>query len=96
MVVDAQSKWPEMIPVSSTTSISTIEVLRDLFARFGIPEQIVSDSGAQFVSEEFQAFVKSSDIRHITSAPYHPATKGLAERAVQTLKQALRSPHKTT
>ena len=43
-----------MIPVSSTTSRSTIEVLRDLFARFGIPEQIVSDNGTQFVSEEFQ------------------------------------------
>ena len=30
-------------------------------------------------------------IKHITSAPYHPATNGLAERFVQTFKQALRS-----
>ena len=74
VVVDAHSKWPEMIPVSSTTSSSTIEVLRDLFARSGIPEQIMSDNGTQFVSDEFQAFVKSNGIRHITSAPYHPAT----------------------
>ena len=83
VVVDAHSKWPEVVPVSSTTSSSTIEVLRDLFARFGIPEQIVSDNGTQFVSEEFQAFVRSSGIRHLTSAPYHPATNGLAERAFQ-------------
>ena len=96
VVVDAHSKWPEVIPVSSTTSSSTIEVLRDLFARFGIPEQIVSDNGAQFVSEEFQAFVKSNGIRHITSAPYHPATNGLAETAVQTFKQALRSMHQSS
>ncbi|XP_015778003.1 PREDICTED: uncharacterized protein K02A2.6-like [Acropora digitifera] len=96
VVVDAHSKWPEVIPVSSTTSSSTIEVLRDLFARFGIPEQIVSDNGTQFVSEEFQAFVKSNGIRHITSAPYHPATNGLAERAVQTFKQALRSMHQSS
>ena len=54
IVVDAHSKWLEVIPVRSTTSSSTIEVLRDLFARFGIPEQIVTDNGAQFVSEEFQ------------------------------------------
>ena len=80
-----------MVPVSSTTSSSTIEVLRDLFARLGIPEQIVSDNGAQFVSEEFQAFVGSNGIRHITSAPHHPATNGLAERTVQAFKQALRS-----
>ena len=96
VVVDAHSKWPEVIPVSSTTSSSTIEVLRDLFARFGIPEQIVSDNGTQFVSEEFQAFVKSNGIRHITSAPYHPGTNGLAERAVQTFKQALRSMHQSS
>ena len=91
VVVDAHSKWSEVIPVSSTTTSKTIEVLRDLFARFGIPEQIVSDNGPQFASEEFQAFIKSNGIRHITSAPYHPATNGLAERLVQTFKQALRS-----
>lgn len=91
VVVDAHTKWPEVVPVKSTSSSSTIEILRDLFARFGIPEQIVSDNGTQFVSEEFQTFVKSNGIRHITSAPYHPATNGLAERTVQTFKQALRS-----
>ena len=78
VVVDAHSKWPEVIPMSSTTTSKTIEVLRDLFARFGIPEQIVSDNGPQFVSEEFQAFIKSNGIRHITSAPYHPATNAWA------------------
>ena len=91
VVADAHSKWPEVIPMSSTTTSKTIEVQRDLFARFGIPEQIVSDNGPQFVSEEFQAFIKSNGIRHITSAPYHPATNGLAERLVQTFKQALRA-----
>lgn len=69
----------------------TIEVLRNQFAIFGIPEQLVSDNGSQFMSEEFQVFMKVNGIKHITSAPYHPATNGLAERAVQTFKKALRS-----
>ena len=85
-----------MIPVNSTSSSSTIEVLRDLFARFGIPKQLVSDNSAQFVSEEFQAFIRSNGIRHITSATYHPATNGLAERTVQTFKQALRSVYQSS
>ena len=85
-----------MIPVNSTSSSATIEVLRDLFARFGIPKQLVSDNSAQFVSEEFQAFIRSNGIRHITSATYHPATNGLAERAVQTSKQALRSVYQSS
>ena len=96
VVVHAHSKWPEVIPANSTTSSSTIEVLRDLFARYGIPEQIVSNNSAQFVSEESQVFVGSNGIRHITSAPYHPATNGLAERAVQTFKQALRSMYQSS
>lgn len=29
-------------------------------------------------------------IRHVKSAPYHPVAKGLAERAVQTFKDAMR------
>ena len=93
VAVHAHSKWQEVVPVSSTTSSSTIEVLRDLFARFGISEQVVSDNGAQFISEKFQAFVRSNGIRHLTSATYHPATNGLADRAVQTFKQALHSMH---
>ena len=91
VVVDAHSNWPELIPVSSTTTSKTFEVLRDLFARFGISEQIVSNNGPRFNSEEFQAFIKSNGIRHITSAPYHPAPNGLAERLVQIFKQAWRS-----
>jgi hypothetical protein len=35
--------------------------------------------------------MKSNGVKHITSAPYHPATNGFAERSVQTFKQALRS-----
>ena len=54
--VDAHSKWPEVITMSSTTSQKTIDVLRSLFARYGIPEQLVSDNGPQFTSEEFSVY----------------------------------------
>ncbi|CAG2186990.1 unnamed protein product [Mytilus edulis] len=91
IVIDAHSKWPEVIPMKSTTSTQTIRVLRTIFARAGLPEQIVSDNGPQFVSAEFQTFTKMNGITHIKSAPYHPATNGLAERFVQTFKQSLKA-----
>ena len=54
VVVDAHSKWPEVYIMNSTTSTRTITALRDIFARFGLPKQLVSDNGPQFVSEEFE------------------------------------------
>ena len=56
ILVDAQSKWPEVIQMKSTTASKTVEVLRSLFSRFGIPHQLVSDNGPQFVSDEYKQF----------------------------------------
>ena len=91
IVVEAHSKWPEVIMMSSTTSTKTIEVLQALFARYGQPEQLVSHNGPQFVSQEFQHFMQQNSIRHVRSAPYHPSTNGLAERFVQTFKNAMKA-----
>lgn len=77
--------------MSTTTSLRTIEVLRDLFARTGVPRQLVSDNGPQFVATDFQTFFRRNGIRHVTSAPWHPATNGLAERFVQSLKRGLQA-----
>ena len=64
--------------------------LRPIFARFGLPEQILTDNGPQLVSEEFQEFTRSNGIQHIKIAPYHPRSNGMAERFVQTFKTAMR------
>ncbi|CAM4714446.1 unnamed protein product [Lepidochelys kempii] len=91
VVVDAHSKWPEVSIMQSTTAESTIQKLRGLFSRFGLPEQLLSDNRPQFVSQAFQNVMKANGVHHITSAPHHPSTNGLAERFVQTMKQALKS-----
>lgn len=91
VMVDAHSKWPEVVCTRSTTSERTIEIVREIFSRNGICEQLVSDNAPQFTSEEFGAFTAINGILHIKSAPYHPATNGLAERFVQTLKNALKA-----
>ena len=70
--VDAHSKWPEVKIMNSTTTTKTLEVLRQIFAGTGIPEQIVTDNGPQFTSDDFAAFVKNNGIKHVRSPPYHP------------------------
>ncbi|XP_019859677.1 PREDICTED: uncharacterized protein K02A2.6-like [Amphimedon queenslandica] len=89
IVVDAHSKWIDVQQVSSTSAEATIEALRFLFATHGVPEQLVSDNGSGFRSSEFQMFTSQNGIKHIFTSPYHPASNGLAERAVQTFKSTV-------
>jgi hypothetical protein len=91
VIVDAYSKWTEAILMNTTTAAATIQALRDCFARYGLPDQVHSDNGPQFISEEFKEFLRNNGVKQSLSAPYHPATNGLAERFVQTLKHGLKA-----
>ena len=50
LITDAHSKWPEITEMPSITASRTIDELRKLFSSYGLPEQIVTDNGPQFVS----------------------------------------------
>ena len=76
--------------VNSTNTTNTIEHLCSLFATHGLPEMIVSDNGSVFTGLEFQDFCVKNGIKHVKNAPYHPASNGLAELAVQTFKEAMK------
>lgn len=71
VVVDAHSKWPEVAVMKSTSSERTIEELRSIFSRLGLPQQLVSDNSPQLVSEEFETswrrtVFSTSSLRRIT------------------------------
>ena len=91
VVIDAHSKWPEIFVLENTTAEETVSALCSLFARMGLPDQIVSDNGPQFTSETFRKFVNANGIKHATGAPYHPSTNGQAERLVQSFKKAVKA-----
>ncbi|PIO54605.1 integrase core domain protein [Teladorsagia circumcincta] len=87
IVVDAYSKWPEIVEMSSTTTGSTIRELRRLFAQFGNPYTLVTDNGPQFTSKDFEDFCNENGVRHMKSPPFHPQSNGQAERFVDTFKR---------
>lgn len=91
LAIDAHSKWGEVWEMAGTTSAKTIEVLRRLFAAYGLPQQVVTDNGPQFVSAEFATFLKANGVRHIRCTPYHPSSNGEAERFVRTFKEAMKA-----
>ena len=87
----SHSQWPKVFEMSSTSAEQTISTLRNLFASYGLALQLVSDNGPQFVSSCFEQFMKANGVKHIRCAPYHPSLNGLAERFVQSFKEALKA-----
>ena len=80
--------------MSQTSTSKTITILRYIFSIFGLPQQLVTDNGLQFIAEEFRQFCRENGVKHIRSVPYHPSTNGAIERFVQTFKKSLKSGRK--
>lgn len=89
VVVDSHSKWIEVKHMTSTTADETIDESWLIFAVHGLPEELVSDNGPQFVSHEFSEFMRKKGIKHTLVPPYHPPSNGAAERSVRVSKEAL-------
>lgn len=87
--VDFYSKWPEIAKLEQPNSSCVIQHLKSLFARYGIPDEALSDNGPQFASAEFRKFAQEYEFRHLTSSPHFPQSNGQVERMVQTIKHLL-------
>ena len=77
---------PDFLHAAKYIGSLRITILRELFAKYGMLVQCVSDNGPQFRSEEFPRFLKMNGVKHVRVAPYHAGSKGLAERVVQSFK----------
>ena len=64
------------------------------FARYGIPDVVVSDNGPQFAAQEFQRFSKTWQFQLNTTSPHYPKSNGKAENAVKAAKQLLKKAKK--
>ena len=90
VIVDSHSKWIDVRMMTTITAEKTTSCLREVFATHGLPDTIVSDNGPTFTCNEFKKFMQENGVRHVLISPYHPASNGLAERAVQTFKESMK------
>lgn len=90
VLIDSYSKWFEAEIMPSMSSEAVIASLRKIFASQGLPDILVTDNGRNFTSREFNSFLKNNGIKHLYSPPYHPASNGQIERAIQTFKNKLK------
>ena len=86
------SRYSEIVKLSPRTSNTVIGKLKWLFARWGIPDEIVSDNAGQFTSTHFKEFAKKYGFICTTVCPHFPQANGAAESAVKIAKRILRQP----
>ena len=95
LVIDYFSRYIEVAKLSSTTSPDVTTHLQSMFARHGIPEQLISDNGPQFSSTSFAKFAEDYGFTHILPSSRYPQANGEVEHAVQTVKNLLKKTSDT-
>ena len=87
---DNATRYPEAILLRCTDGHRVAEELIVFFSRMGIPREILSDQGTNFMSQLLKEIYRHLHIHTIRTTPYHPQTDGLVERFNKTLKSMLK------
>ena len=90
VICDYATRYPEAIPMKAVDAERVAEELVSIFARVGIPREILTDQGTNFQSQLLEALYRLLHIDALRTSPYHPQTDGLVERFNQTLKSMLK------
>jgi hypothetical protein len=90
VTVDYFFNFFELDQLRSKTSNEVIGKLKSHFARYGVPDQLITDNGPPNNSETFREFAREFEFEHITSSPGYPKSNGKSENAVRTAKRLVK------
>jgi hypothetical protein len=92
VVVDRFTKMAHFIPCKKTSSSKDTArfFLDNVYRYHGLPDDIVSDRGTQFVSKFWRSLFEILKVNIKLSSAFHPQTDGQTERVNQVLEQYLR------
>ena len=62
----------KVVPLKKITTEVVAEALLDIYSRVGIPEEVLTHQGTQFISECMQEVSRLLSIKGLTCMPYHP------------------------
>ncbi|XP_068684916.1 uncharacterized protein [Montipora foliosa] len=89
-IVDYATRYPEAVPLRTTNSKAIADALIQYFSKVGIPDEIVSDEGSNFMSKLMAQLYEQLGINKIKTSIYHPQANGLVERFNGTLKAIIK------
>ncbi|GJV76006.1 reverse transcriptase domain-containing protein, partial [Tanacetum coccineum] len=86
------SLLPDFGGVTTITGAQVKKFIWDnVVCRFGLPGEIVSDNGKQFMDNLFKDWCEKLNIRQCFASVKHPQTNGLVERANRSLGEVIKS-----
>ncbi len=93
VIIDRFSKFCRLTPLTGlSTALQMAELLFNrVFRYYGIPEDIVSDRGPQFISRVWKAFFSILGVTVSLTSGYHPQSNGQTQRKIQEVRRVLRT-----
>jgi transposase InsO family protein len=88
--VDCFTRWPEAIPLPDQKARTIARAfVEGIICRHGVPDELITDLGRNFVSVLFAEVCRMLHIRRITTTPSHPQGNAKVERSHQGLMAML-------
>ena len=81
VAVDKFTKWIEAVPITSSNATTTVNFIKSIIYRFGVPNNIITDNGTNFIAEELQSFYKEQDIMLNYASVADPQSNGQVKKA---------------
>ena len=88
IIVDRYSNWP-IIKKGKGGAKELVKHLRDCFVTYGIPDELASDGGPEFVAKETKDFLKAWGVSQRISSVAFPHSNCRAELGVKTCKRMI-------
>jgi hypothetical protein len=88
---DELSKFLVAIPILRQDAETVArEFVKHIILRIGTPSKLLTDQGANFLSEVFRITCKLLKIKKLQTTLFHPESNGSLERSHKVLKEYLR------
>jgi len=88
-MVDYATRYPEAVPLKDIKTETVAEAMVNMFTRVGVPKEILSDQGSQFLSAVMKEVCRLLSVKQLVTTPFHPICNGLVEKFNGTLKTML-------
>jgi transposase InsO family protein len=79
--VDKFTKWIKVMFATSITMAKAVEFIKEIMYRFGVPNNIITNNGTQFIAREFKDFCADSGININYALVSHPQSNDQVERS---------------